>query len=69
MTNETETQTDTGKAIVRTLKQVDRDLQTVRELLRAGIQSGGEDVATADISTRIKAALTTFETIAAKAGA
>lgn len=68
MSEQNETNPD-NKAAVRALKQVDRDLMTVRELLRAGIQSGGEAIATADISTRIKAALTTFETIAAKAGA
>lgn len=57
-----------NKALIRALKQVDRDLMTVRELLRAGIQSGGDRLHTGDILARLKAATTTFDTIT-KAGA
>ena len=51
------------KATVRVLKQVDRDLMTVRELVRAAIKSDGKDIAVADINTRLKAAATTFASI------
>lgn len=44
-------------ATVRALKQLDRDLMTARELVRAAIRTGGETVVWPLIEGRIKAAL------------
>lgn len=52
---------------VRTLKQVDRDLMTARELVRAAIKTEGKTVATAVIVSRLEAALESLKTLQAGA--
>lgn len=55
---------------IKTLRQVDRDLQTARELLRHEIQAGGQTVDIPAISVRIQAAQMALAKIATdKAGA
>lgn len=54
---------DDKKALVRILKQADRDLQTARELLRSAIQSGGEALSTKVILSRLQAATVALESV------
>lgn len=52
-----------NKAILRALKQADRDLVTARELIRGAIATKGETVLTAIIVQRVESALAGLKTI------